>query len=91
MRVTYSRLAGAPRKSAWLFRTLRSIVLQRRDEACLDQGMLGFLILALATVAAFPSAWADSAAFDLAGPKLEMNVTRSDKTLTIARFPTCNQ
>ena len=38
-------------------------------------------------MAAVTSAWADAAPFDLAGPKLEVKVTRAGKTLPIAEVP----
>ena len=45
------------------------------------------LLLALLTLTGARPSLADNAAFDLAGPKLEMNVTRADKTLPIAEVP----
>ena len=35
--------------------------------------------------------WADTAAFDLAGPKIEVRVTRAGKTLPISRVPNLKQ
>ena len=47
-----------------------------------------FLFLALLLLAELTrSASADNAAFDLVGPKVEMNVTRAGKTLPIAEVP----
>lgn len=62
-------------------------MLHKMDEARMYEPMFGFLILALMALAAIRPAWGDNAAFDLAGPKVEMNVTRADKTLPIAEVP----
>ena len=45
------------------------------------------LFLALLVLASAQAGSADNAAFDLSGPKLEMNVTRAGKTLPIAEVP----
>jgi hypothetical protein len=45
-------------------------------------------LLAVAVcVMAVASAWADAAPFDLAGPKLEVKVTRAGKTLPVSEVP----
>lgn len=48
---------------------------------------LRFLLLAVLALASTFGARADNAAFDLAGPKVEINVTRAGKTLPIADVP----
>jgi hypothetical protein len=44
-------------------------------------------LAAAVSLAAVTSAWADAAPFDLAGPKLEVKVTRGGKTLPISEVP----
>jgi hypothetical protein len=45
------------------------------------------LAVAVCVMAAVTSAWADAAPFDLAGPKLEVKVTRAGKTLPVSEVP----
>jgi hypothetical protein len=45
------------------------------------------LLAVVVCLLAVTSAWADPAPFDLAGPKLEVRVTRAGKTLPIAEVP----
>ena len=52
------------------------------------QWLLRLLLLNLALFGAASGAWADnSAAFDLAGPQVEITVSRAGKTLPIAEVP----
>jgi len=54
--------------------------LQRRHKAAALQFLLSFLLLA-------PAAYADSAVFDLIGPKVEVRVQRAGTTLPIGEVP----
>ena len=49
--------------------------------------VFGLLLLSLALFGAASGARADNAAFDLAGPEIEMTVNRAGKTLPIAEVP----
>jgi len=51
------------------------------------QWVFGLLLLSLALFGAANGARADNAAFDLAGPEIEMTVNRAGKTLPIAEVP----
>src|ERR1700731_3639849 len=51
------------------------------------ESVFRFLLLALAVFAATTGARAENAAFDLAGPQVEMTVNRAGKTLPIAEVP----
>src|SRR6202163_667077 len=57
------------------------------NHAHIRESVFRFLLLALATFAATTGARAENAAFDLAGPQVEMTVTRAGKTLPIAEVP----
>jgi hypothetical protein len=52
------------------------------------ESVFRLLLFALATFAATTGARAENAAFDLAGPQVEMTVNRAGKTLPIAEVPT---
>jgi hypothetical protein len=45
------------------------------------------LLAVVVSLAAATSAWADAAPFDLAGPKLEVKITRAGKTLPVSEVP----
>lgn len=57
------------------------------NHAHIRESVFRFLLLALATFAATTGARAENAAFDLAGPQVEMTVNRAGKTLPIAEVP----
>src|SRR5437762_12283353 len=48
---------------------------------------LGTLTLLLVVLTSVNSVRADTAAFDLSGPRIDVRVTRGDKTLPIAQVP----
>jgi hypothetical protein len=57
------------------------------NHAYIRESVFRFLLLALAIFAATTGARAENAAFDLAGPQVEMTVNRAGKTLPIAEVP----
>ncbi|HWF38950.1 MAG TPA: hypothetical protein VG322_10550 [Candidatus Acidoferrales bacterium] len=59
----------------------------RKSEALLRQYLLWPVIIALLAFTGVSAALADNAAFDLTGPKIEMKVTRGEKTLPISEVP----
>ncbi len=61
--------------------------MQTMNHAHIRESVFRFLLLALAIVGATTGARAENAAFDLAGPQVEMTVDRAGKTLPIAEVP----
>src|SRR2546423_13332973 len=57
------------------------------NHADIREWVFRFLLFTLVIFGGIRGAWADNAAFDLAGPKLEMTVNRGGKTLPIAEVP----
>ena len=57
------------------------------NHAHIRESVFRFLLLALAIFGATTGARAENAAFDLAGPQVEMTVNRAGKTLPIAEVP----
>ena len=60
---------------------------QTMHHAAIPEWAFRFLIFALVIFGATSGAFAENAAFDLAGPKVEMTVSRAGKTLPIAEVP----
>src|SRR5579864_1256947 len=57
------------------------------NHAHIRESMFRFLLFTLAIFGATTGARAENAAFDLAGPQVEMTVNRAGKTLPIAEVP----
>jgi hypothetical protein len=57
------------------------------NQADIHERVSRFLLLILVILGGTSGAWAENAAFDLAGPKVEMTVSRAGKTLPIAEVP----
>ena len=62
-------------------------MLRRTDKLRFHALIWCLLLIVSVSLTGWNTAGADNAAFDLAGPKVEMNVTRGGKTLPIAEVP----
>jgi hypothetical protein len=62
-------------------------VLQANNHAHIREWVFRLLFFALITFGAASATWAENAAFDLAGPQVEVTVNRAGKTLPIGEVP----